>query len=720
MSNNSSQLSNGYRERFDQLILNHKSKFKTEEDRKFLLEIFEFAANAHKNSVRYSGEPYISHPLAVAEITTRQIGLGKTSAAAALLHDVPNKTEYTTEDIERYFGKKIADIVKGLTKIKNTEYFADDYQASIFREILLSISEDMRVIFIKLADKLNSIRTVEYLSIRKQEQTVKDILNIYAPLAHRLGLFEMKTEMEDLSLKYTNPGIYSSIEKKLRSTERERLRLINNFLKPIKAVLDKSEIKYKIQSRTKSKYSIWKKIKQKKIPFKEIYDIFAVRIIYTSTSEEENRAAIVIADEIRELYKEKTDRIRNWLTTPKDTGYRAYHLTVLSAENTWIEVQIRSEEMHTAAEHGLAVHWKYKGMKDSKTKLDENVSEVLRHLKKDNLSAEKFMDKLKLNFFTTEIYTFTPKGQAISLPKNATVLDFAFKVHSELAAKAISAKVNGKIKTLDTKLKNGDKVEIIASENGTAKKEWFNFVITHKALSHLKKEFRKERKVAEDRGIELLHSIFEYTDTADFNSATVTLKKKLEYNSLKDFYIDIGEGVISNDKIYRAIEQCSILRRSIFWTIMIVKRDIKEHNFSKAVKKADCCRPTPQDSITGLFEKDILYAHNINCPLVKLKKNEEKQPIDLRWAKYISSSKREELSIYGKNTKGILSKITSVFAIETSINISKLNFMVEKHNFELNAGIMYQDKERIQKLLKKLLAVKGVEQILLGSSKVFT
>ena len=715
MSDNSTPHISSYTEEFDQFLQNHPQIFKTAADKEFLMQVFNFSADAHKNMLRYSGAPFISHPLEVAKIVTQRIGLGKTSVAAALLHDIPNKTEYTTADIERFFGKKIAGIVSGLAKIKNTEYFADNQEASVFREILLSMSEDIRVIFIKIADKLHSIRTIDYLSLRKQERTVNEVLNIYAPLAHRLGLFEIKSEMEDLCLRQTNPGIYNSIQNKIKSTEREKLQHINRFLIPIKEQLEQTPIEYRVQSRAKSIYSVWKKIQQKRVPLKEIYDLYAVRIIYEAKPKEANSKALQIAEIIRELYPEKPDRTRNWLDAPKETGYRAYHITVKSRDGFWVEVQIRSEAMHTAAEHGLAAHWRYKGIKDRKNKLDEKISEILKKLRKGGVTGENFMDTLKQDIFTTEIYVFTPKGQVISLPKGATVLDFAFKIHTKLAATALSAKVNGQVAPLNAGLKSGDRVEIIASEKNAAKKEWFNYVTTHRALTGLKHIFREDRKKHEDKGRDKLENLLEAENIFDINTATNTLKKVFNYKSTVDFYIDLSEGKISKNKLLFNVHLHCTNVRAYFWTVKIPDKKFKNKG-TESVSPADCCKPAPEEPIVAAYDKNKqISIHTADCRLLKNEKRLKTTPAF--WASYASIAYREKISLRGINNKSALKQTTNILSQNLDIKVKQMLWAEDKKKLSVKINLFVKDKDAFNRLIDELKTIPEIEEVIVGSEE---
>ncbi len=709
-------------EEFDRFLQNHNHILKTDEDKNFIKDVLNFALEAHKNMKRFSGEPYIVHSIEVAKIVTQKIGLGKTSIAAAILHDVPDKTEYTLEDIKRYFGSKISSIVEGLSRIKNSEYFADNHEASVFREIILSMSNDIRVIYIKMADKLHNMRTLEFLPLNKQERIVNEVINIYAPLAHRLGLFEIKSEMEDLCLKYTNPNIYRDIRHRIQSSEREKLQFINKFLIPIKDELDQAEIKYKIQSRAKSIYSIWKKIKQKRVPFKEVYDLYAVRIIYSPpTKEQENQMAYDIANLIMQKYEHKPDRIRDWITIPKETGYQAYHITVKSKDGIWVEVQIRSDEMHRAAEHGLAAHWRYKGVKNHKLKLDEKIVSIVDKLKQKDISADKFMDELKLNFFTTDIYIFTPQGQIINLPKHSTVLDFAFKIHSSIGARALSAKVNGKIVPLNQELNGGDKVQIISAEKPNPQKEWFNYVTTHKALGDLKKLFREERKAHQEKGRQIVEDIYEDEYIYDINYATNILRQEFGYKSDEEFYIAVSENKIDDDKLIKTLHQYCTNVRSRFWTVKLPNREFKERINAniQGIKNAKCCIPMPQCEITAIYDdKNTILVHRKLCEAVV--RTPEDKHIKAVWASYSSVARRKELYILAENTKTIIFRISAILTSSLNVNLRCIESKAKRKMLKIYIGLFVKNEKAMLELLddlSKVLEIKEVKEINTSNEK---
>ncbi len=691
---------------FENFLADNKHRFKTEKNLELLRKAFKFAYKAHKGSVRYNGEPYINHPLEVAKIVSEQIGLGTTSATSALLHDIPNKTEYNTEDIKRYFGEKIYSIISSLKKIKNTEYFENNAQASILRQILLSISDDIRVIFIKIADKLHNIRNVDDLPTEKQKKSVEDILNIYAPLAHRLGLYDIKAEMEDICLKNTNPYIYHQISKRLQSSEKERIQFINSFVQPIKEKLESKNIKYEISGRSKSNFSIWKKMQRKGVPIEEIYDLFAVRIIFKAENKEnENFEALQIGTLITDLYREKKDRKRNWLKNGKDTGYRALHVTVMSDDGRWVEVQIRSEEMHEVAEYGLATHWKYKGLKEKKTEFDEKIRDILEYLSEDNSSALTFIDNLKLNLFTSEIYVFTPKGDIINLPKESSVLDFAFKIHTDIAMKSIAGKINGKPQPLSTKLKNGDQIEILTTKKQQAQKEWFDFVITQRALSKLRKIFKEDIEKNIETGKNKLESILLEKETDNIGKCIDNISKHLGYSKKEKLFEDIGEEKISDIIISDTIKKFCIKQRSTrFWKIKRpFKSPDKDAVLPELYKLAKCCNPYPGNEIIGTKSDDkTITIHKINCSSAMTEIAFKHNNIDVSWTSYTAISVLKEFNISGFNQPEVINKITGIISKDISVNIKTFNFETKGTNFLINIKLYVKEEENSINLYEKL------------------
>jgi GTP diphosphokinase / guanosine-3',5'-bis(diphosphate) 3'-diphosphatase len=700
---------------FERFLSNNKHRFNTEENLQFLRKAFKFAYKAHQNMVRLNGEPYIVHTLETAKIVTEKIGLGTTSAAAALLHDITTKTEYTLEDIKSKFGNKIYSIVSSLEKIKKTEYFDNYPQASVLREILLSISDDIRVIFIKIADKLHNIRTIEEVPVAKQKQAIEDILNIYAPLAHRLGLYDIKTEMEDICLRATNPEIYKKIAVKLESTERERIQLINKFIEPVKSLLEHHKVKFEIQGRPKSIFSIWKKMEQKQVPLKEIYDLYAVRIIFKAKSKaNENFEALRIGALITDIYPEKRDRRRNWLRNPKDTGYRALHITVMSAEGRWVEVQIRSEEMHEAAEYGLAAHWKYKGLQEKKSEFDQKVREILEYLAEDNSSAQTFIDNLKINLFTSDIYVFTPKGDVHHLPKGATILDFAFKIHTNVAMKAIAGKINGKPQSLNTPLNIGDQVEILTTKNQVPQKEWFDFVITQKALYQLKRYFKDDIEKNIQKGKEKLELLLKKAEIDNLGKCTDNIRKYFNYRHTDKLFEDIGENRISETILVDIIKKyCAKHSKTKFWQIKTMifgeKTDVIPENYMIA----GCCNPLPGNEIIGIEDKteNKIIIHRINCPTALTEVSLKHNNIDVSWTSYTAISILKNFRITGIDHPEIMSKVIGIFSKDLNVNIKTLNYENADNNFTMDLKLYIKQESYTDTIMKKLNKIPAIKEV---------
>ena len=703
---------------FEKFLSENKFRFKTEENIEKIRKAFHFSKKAHENMKRQNGELYIKHCLNIVKTVVNDFGLGTTSAVSALLHDVPAKTEYTSEDIKNRFGEKVFNIIEGLIKIKNAEYFENNSEASTFRQILISVSDDIRVIFIKIADKLDNIRTIDALSPENKRKTVNEILNIYAPIAHRIGLYNVKDEMEDICLRHTNPYIYKQIKERLQSSERERLQFINRFIKPIKEKLDANKIKYDIYGRPKTVYSIWKKMIKKKVGFNEIYDLFAVRIIFNPKNKKnENFEALQIGSLISDLYPEKKERRRNWLQIPKETGYRALHITVMSDEGQWVEIQIRSEEMHEAAEHGLAAHWKYKGLKEKKTEFDEKIKDILDFLNEDNSSAIAFIDNLKINLFNPEIFVFTPKGEIISLPNGATVLDFAFKIHTDIGLKSIAGKVNGKTQALDTVLKNGDQTEIITTKNQQPQREWLNFVKTQKAVYHIKRIFREEIKKSINRGEELIEYLLKERGIDNIGKCIDNLSKKLDYKIKDNFLEDIGENKITRTKLKEYIKNhCKKEKQVRFWNIKIPftgteKKD--EPELPETYKIADCCTPVPGDEIVGIRNEksDKILIHKTDCPSAIADIAFGEKYLNVKWTSQTKISVLKEFIISGKDEPGILNKITSVLSKNLSINIKSVYFDTEKANFTAKIKLYTKQEDFSENLIKQLEKIPGINTI---------
>lgn len=713
---------------------------------------YRFAKEAHQGVLRQSGEPYILHPIAVARIACKEIGLGSTSICAALLHDVVEDTEYTVEDIENLFGKKIAQLVDGLTKIAGG-IFGDkaSEQAENFRKLLITMSEDIRVILIKMADRLHNMRTLSSLHKSKQHKIAGETLYIYAPLAHRLGLFAIKTELEDLSFKYENPDIYDEIKQKIVASESVRETEFNNFSVPIVNKLNELGINYEIKARIKSVYSIWKKMENKHIPFEEVYDLYAVRIIFDPKREEdEKRECWEIYSIITDIYRPHPDRIRDWISRPKANGYQALHLTVMGSDGNWVEVQIRSKKMDEIAERGFAAHWKYKtgestNNNEQESELDTWLKTIKEILENPEPNALDFLDTIKLNLYASEIFVFTPKGEIKTFPKDATALDFAFTLHSDIGYHCIAAKVNHKLVPLSHQLQSGDQVEILTSKSQHPKQEWINFITTAKSKTRLIAALRKERKNIATKGEEIFNN-FISTLSGDIK-AEVIIERLIAYyktNRQDELFYLIGNGDITLDaNILKAIESKEdniiikylkmpftalaspkniekekdkeeddnefIDRTSIFY--------IRPEEESKRYSFAQCCNPIHGEEVVGYVnDNETVTIHKVDCPVAtRLKSSFGERLVAARWIE--ATGKKSFLAtieINGIDTVGVLNHITKIISQDMAINIRSLTIETRDGLFTGKLSIMVSDVKKTATLcanLKKIAEVKSATRI---------
>ena len=587
---------------------------------------FEFANEAHKGVRRRSGEPYIMHPLAVAKIATKEIGLGTTSVVAALLHDVVEDTDYTVEDIANLFGKKVASIVDGLTKISGVMGSDTSQQAESFRKMILTLADDVRVILIKIADRLHNMRTLASMPEHKQVKIASETLYIYAPLAHRMGLHAIKTELEDLSMKYEHPEEYRVIEQKIEVYKNQFSALFEEFIKPIRKKLSDNDYEYTITARTKSVYSVWLKMQRRNISFDEIYDLLAVRIVFKPKEGfSEKQQCWNIYSLITDLYSPKPERIRDWVSVPKANGYEALHLTVMGPEGQWFEVQIRSERMDEVAEKGLAAHWKYKGEGES-SELDKWLASIKEILDQPDATALEFLDEFKLNLFTKEIRVFTPKGYMRTLPKGATALDFAYDIHTEVGNTCIGAKVNHKLVPMSYKLASGDQVEILTSDKQKPQREWLDFVVTAKARTHINAAFKKERKEMMRNGIDVYEATVK---KLGLPPTSETLNKALNYYKIinrDDLYVEIGRQAITAEDLEKVLKKRPENRFIKYWNLQFLwsGKDSDEKKKGEAAAKiaddsdfaiAPCCNPIPGDDVVGMkIAGTKVVVHKRSCP----------------------------------------------------------------------------------------------------------
>jgi len=693
-------------------------------DKRMIRKAFEVALESHKDMRRKSGEPYIYHPIAVAQIAAEEIGLGTTSIVCALLHDVVEDTNMTLDDIEREFGKKVAMIIDGLTKISGVFDTNSSLQAENFRKMLLTLADDVRVILIKLADRLHNMRTMEFMPRDKQLKLSSETVYLYAPLAHRLGLYAIKSELEDLSMKYMERETYQFIKNKLNEKKAEREKFIRDFIEPVKKVITGQGLEADIFGRPKSIHSIWNKMKKKSIPFEEVYDLFAIRIILDSAPEHEKADCWKAYSIVTDLYRPNPDRLRDWISSPKANGYESLHTTVMGPRGQWVEVQIRTKRMNEIAEKGFAAHWKYKES-STDSGLDQWVQKVRDLLKNPESNALDFLDDFKMNLFSDEIFIFTPKGALIQLPLNATALDFAFEIHTDVGASCIGAKVNHKLVPLNHKLQNGDQVEIITSSKQVPKEDWLNIVVTAKAKAKIKSALKEEkRKVAED-GKEILERKLKSLKIT-YNSENI---HKLSYffklPSTQDLFYNVAKGTIDMKdlKEYQASEKVienkpqdkieaeqvqSLMRnlKSKDKDMLLIGEDMQKIDY----KLANCCNPIPGDDVFGFITvSDGIKIHRTNCPnAAKLMANYGYRIVKARWTNQQELAFLTGLRITGIDDVGLINKLTTVISNDFKVNMRSITVDSDNGIFEGSIMVYVNDTEHLDNLIKKLKTVKGV------------
>ena len=701
---------------------------------------FKFAREAHKGVRRRSGEPYILHPIAVARIVSHEIGLGSTSICAALLHDVVEDTDYTVEDIESQFGKKIAQIVDGLTKISGG-IFGDraSAQAENFRKLLLTMNNDIRVILIKMADRLHNMRTLGSMLPSKQYKIAGETLYIYAPLAHRLGLFAIKTELEDLSFKYEHPEIYKQINEKIAATAEHRNSVYEKFAAPVRERLDAMGLKYDMTARVKSAYSIWNKMESKHIPFEEVYDLYAARIVFQCDNEaDEKKLCWNIYSEITDLYRLHPDRTRDWLSTPKANGYRALHLTVMGPDGNWIEIQIRSEKMNEMAERGFAAHWKYKiGEGEEESELASWLKTIQDILENPEPNALDFLDTIKLNLFSSEIVIFTPKGELLTLPVGATVLDVAFSLHSEIGTHCIAGKVNHKLVPLSQKLQSGDQVEVLTSNSQQPQPEWINVLATAKGKTRLRAALRRDRRAVIERG-EKEFADFLQQNGLEPDNVAITKVLSMEHLQHRDdlfFMIGCNEIALSDSMISRLKGKPQASQGGLFSKILRnpfaakPKAPVEEETITTIDDNIDkkktyvlttengvsnymiapCCHPIPGDDVVGFIDDDRhVVVHKLTCPnAMRLKSSFGGRLLSTKWdnrtEKFLAS-----IHIEGIDRMGILQELIYIISTNMAINIRGLNIAANEGVFSCELTVLVEDTNVVTALCKQVKKVKGV------------
>lgn len=696
-------------------------------DKQEIRKAFDLALESHKEMRRKSGEPYIYHPIAVAQIAAEEIGLGTTSIVCALLHDVVEDTNITLQNIEDQFGKKVARIIDGLTKISGVFDPNSSIQAENFRKMLLTLADDVRVILIKLADRLHNMRTMDFMARHKQLKIASETSYLYAPLAHRLGLYAIKSELEDLSMKYTDPDTYKFIAKKLNEKKAEREKFVTTFVAPIKEILEEQEIKAEVFGRPKSIHSIWNKMRKKSIPFEEVYDLFAIRVIIDTTLEKEKTESWKVYSIITDLYRPNPDRLRDWISTPKGNGYESLHTTVMGPRGQWVEVQIRTKRMNEIAEKGFAAHWKYKES-NSDNGLDQWIQKIRDVLSNADQTALDFVDDFKMNLFSDEIFIFTPKGTLIQLPNGATALDFAFEIHSDIGATCIGAKVNHKLVPLSHPLQNGDQVEIITSSKQTPKEDWLSFVLTAKAKSKIKSSLKEEkRRIAED-GKEILERKLK-TLKITYNTDNINkIANFLKYPSSQDLFYNVAKGVVDMKNL-REFAASSKLQETTNNTNFnshisdLVEKIDKKHNdtiligddFQKIdYTLAPCCNPIPGDDIFGfLTVNDGIKIHRTSCPNAsKLMANYGYRILKAKWA----SSQQDfnfmtGIRLVGIDDVGLVNKLTSIISQDFKVNIRSLSISSNEGIFEGNIMVNINNLSQLDNLIKRLQVVPGITSV---------
>ena len=722
---------------YDSLI-NNLYRCNKPEDKDLIDKAYKVANKAHWNMRRKSGEPYIIHPLAVAKIVNQEIGLGSKSIAVALLHDVVEDTDYTLEDVEREFGAKIASLIDGLTKISGTynKDSSSSLQAENFRKMLLTISDDLRVILIKIADRLHNMRTLDSMPEHKKMKVAGETIYLYAPLADRLGMYAIKSELEDLSFKYRHPNIYSDIAAKLKHGEKKNVALINKFSLPIIEKLSQAGFKFDISGRPKTIYSIWKKMQSKNVPFEEVYDVLAVRVVFDPVPGiPEKTQCWNIYSIITDTYMPKPDRLRDWVSRPKPNGYEALHLTVMGPEGKWVEIQIRSTRMDEIAERGYAAHWRYKGEEGYENELDKWIKKIRLMLENPMEDPVEFLDDFKMSLFSSEIMVFTPKGLLISLPKGATALDFAYEIHSEVGNKAIGAKINYKLMPLNTILSSGDQVEIITSEKAKPEKAWLSFVHSSRAINSIKNSLKTEHKDRIQSGMSKLEA--KLNELGIVPNSEIIKKIMLHYEVLnkEELYSNIALDIIDLDNLKKIIKKNPSRSIIKYWDLRLTGSKKEKSVIEQAETKIDkstpfllrenvensgqsyeiakCCNPIPGDEVTGYHSPDgSIIIHKPQCPVaIRLMSNEGNRIITVKWTIHKLVSFLVRINIVGIDRIGLINDITRIISGELKVNMRNVNVYVHSGIFEGTIDLYVHHTKDLNNLIMKIAAVKGIESI---------
>ncbi|MBR2425021.1 MAG: bifunctional (p)ppGpp synthetase/guanosine-3',5'-bis(diphosphate) 3'-pyrophosphohydrolase [Tidjanibacter sp.] len=714
-------------QKYNELLASCNKICKSESDWDMIVKAFSLAKDAHKGVRRRSGEPYILHPIAVAKIVVDEVGLGVKSTVAALLHDVVEDTSYTVEDMENLFGPKVASMVDGLTKVAAALDEEASAQAETFRKILLTLSDDIRVILIKISDRLHNMRTLGSMPRNKQLKITSETMYLFAPLAYRLGLYAIKTELEDLSLKYMYPDQYAEIEAKMNATAAERNEFIERFITPIRERLTEAGIDFTVSGRVKTVFSVWSKMHRKQIPFEEIYDLFAIRIVFKPTDlVPEKSQCWHIYSLLTDIYPPKPDRIRDWVSFPKANGYEALHATLMRPDGIWAEVQIRSERMEEVAERGFAAHWKYKQAHESDDEFDKWLKDVRAALSQPAGNAAEFLENVKMTLYMTEMVVFTPKGETKKMPVGATALDFAYEIHTNVGNTAIGAKINHKIESIYTPLTSGDQIQILTAETAHPTIEWLDHVNTVKAKQSIINYLKRVRQNNIERGI----SIFDRRMREFGITPSARLFRKLlpayECSNKDEFYSKLGSEIINLNDIDSVLRQNSKNKILKFWTfevgsdkrnkeLVVSQMTDMEGDDVQRFAIAECCNPIPGDNITGYRDpkSGVVVVHKTDCEeLIRLGSQKGENLVsNIKWASYKAQSYLSEIEMRGIDRVGILRDLVQVITIELNVNIRGLQIQSHDGIFEGKISLYVTDTQNLSELIEKVNGIKGIEKV---------
>ena len=723
------------KEKWDDLLFSCTKICKNDEDWNLIKRAFFLAKEAHQGVRRRSGEPYLLHPIAVAKIVIEEIGLGVKSVVASLLHDVVEDTEYTVEDMERIFGPKIASMVDGLTKMSGVFNADTSKQAEYFRKVLLTLSDDVRVILIKIADRLHNMRTLGSMPLNKQIKITSETIYLFAPLAYRLGLYSIKSELEDLCMKYRFPQEYAEITRKLSESEASRQEFVDKFNAPIIAALNRDKINYEISARVKSVYSIWNKMQRKQIPFEEVYDLFAIRIVFKPLPfPSEKTQCWQIYSSITDTYTPKPDRLRDWISMPKANGYEALHSTVMGPDGVWVEVQIRTQRMEEIAERGFAAHWKYKHatISQDEDEFDKWLKQIRAALNSPTENAVDFLDNFKLSLYTSEIVVFTPKGESRKLPFGATALDFAYDIHSKIGNNAISAKINHKLEPITTTLNSGDQIEIITADNARPKPEWLDIVTTAKAKQAIKSFLKRERQHNIEHGMQMLDDKMKELNIKLSGRVLRKIVPAYGCRNKEELYSKIGAGIVTIDTLEKTLKVDSKSKILKFWTLFIPKKEEPEEGDAPVspgeiqpspdveaepqFRIAECCKPIPGDKVVGYRDPasgDIIV-HKATCDELNRLASQFGNNIvkeEIKWSQHKAMSYLVTAEIRGIDRMGILLDLAKVVSDDFNINIREVNIHSRDGIFEGSVSLYVKDAEGLNAVMDRIRQIKGIETV---------